>query len=101
MTGPDENIALALRAFALQVQKATEASDLNPSSNRISEEGRQQLLQIAKGIEALAEHSETASYQAFVRLLRKAERAGATIPSNTVFTVGRAFIDRLYVRPSG
>ena len=83
------------------MQKATEASDRNSSSERISEESRQQLLQIAMGIEALAEHSETASYQAFARLLEKAEAAGATIPSDKVFAVGRAFIDRLYVRPSG
>jgi hypothetical protein len=99
VTDPDEHIAAALKAFAKQLREAAEVGALEPSSTRKSEARRERLHQIAKEIEVLAEHSQSASYQAFARLLDKARRAGATIAGETVFAVGRTFVGRSYVRP--
>jgi hypothetical protein len=73
VTGPDNNISAALVAFANHLQQAAEAGLAGPFSARQSENRLQRLHQIAKEAEALAEHSESASYQAFARLLAKAE----------------------------
>jgi hypothetical protein len=68
-------------------------------SARQSENRLQRLHEISKEAEALAEHSESASYQAFARLLAKAEGVGATIARETIIAVGSAFISRQYVWP--
>jgi Integrase core domain len=47
---------------------------------------------------ALAERSESASYQAFARLLAKADGAGATLARETIIAVSSAFLSRPYVR---
>jgi hypothetical protein len=99
VTGPDENIAAALRAFAEQLREAAETNALEPNSIRKSKARPEQLRAIAKEIDTLAERSQSASYQAFARLLDKARQAGATIASETVFAVGRAFAGHSYVRP--
>jgi hypothetical protein len=100
VTGPDENIAAALRALAEQQRKDAEVSDIEPSSTRKSEARREKLHQIAQEMEVLAENSRSASYQIFARLLDNAKQAGVAVANETVFAVGRAFVGRSYVRPS-
>jgi hypothetical protein len=99
LTSYDDNIAAALTAFSKLVRQAGEASFQGFLSRQEAQVRRGHLLQIANDVEALAKHPRTATYQAFERLLNKAQELGANIPRETIITVGSAFIHRPYVRP--
>jgi hypothetical protein len=60
VTDPDENIAAALRVFAAQLREAAASVALGPSSTGKSAARREQLHQIAQGIELVAENSRSA-----------------------------------------
>jgi hypothetical protein len=98
-TGFDENIATALFTFAKFVRQTAEVSFQCFLSTQEAEVRRRYLLQIADDAEVLAKYPSSATYQAFARLLNKAQELGAGIARETIIAVASAFIHRPYVRP--
>jgi hypothetical protein len=95
----DDKIAAALLAFAERLKQSAEATFLGFLSAQEAQVRQRELLQIASDVEVLAKHPPTATYQAFERLLNKAQGLGANISRETIIMVGSAFIHRPYVRP--
>jgi histone H3/H4 len=73
LTSFDNEIVAALIAFSQLVKQAGRDSFQDFVSTQKAEMRRRQLLQIAKDAEALAKQPATATYQAFERLLGKAQ----------------------------
>jgi hypothetical protein len=95
----DDDIASALTSFAMAVRQAAEAHFLGFLSASEAKVRRRLLQDVAKDAEALAQEPRTATYQAFERLLTKAQGLGASIASEPIIAVGSAFINRPYARP--
>jgi hypothetical protein len=98
----DNHVSAALSDFAKEVMRNSRANLgggglLSPQEDDVR---RRRLQDLAANAQTMAASPRTATYRAFDRILKEAQKLGAQLGSETIIRVASAFMQRPHVSPS-